>query len=160
MHRFVCVCDPHVTVFNQRLTLRLADEPVVLTIAELSTVTTWSSWSAWCPRDSLLWSSWNWWPTVISKTTSVCTALTKRSALHVPYLLTPCGRRASKHTHTYTHTQPGVSFLRDFADFREKRTSVSGKLTFVQWIRHVGTSKNLVRKCFLLQIAPNWFLTR
>ena len=37
----------------------------------------------------------------------------------------------------------GVSFLKDFSDFREKWSPVSGKLTFVQRTRHVGTSKNL-----------------
>ena len=52
----------------------------------------------------------------------------------------------------------GMSFLRDFADFREKWSPVSGKLTFVQRKRHVGASKNLVKNSFWLQIAPNWFL--
>ena len=56
------------------------------------------------------------------------------------------------------YSQSGVSFLRDFVDFREKWSPVSGKLAFVQRKRPVGTSKNLVKKSFLLQTAPNRFL--
>ena len=48
---------------------------------------------------------------------------------------------------------PGVSLLRDFADFREKWSLVSGKLTFVQRKRHVGTSKFLSKSVLL---APDW----
>ena len=47
----------------------------------------------------------------------------------------------------------GVPFLRDFADFREKWSPVSGKITFIQRKRHVGTSKNLGKKSFFL--APD-----
>ena len=61
----------------------------------------------------------------------------------------------------------GVPFRRDFADFREEWSPVSGKLTFVQRKRHVDhTCTKYCQKVFLggwggvggLQIAPNWFL--
>ena len=59
-----------------------------------------------------------------------------------------------------TVTKTGVPFLRDFADFREKRSPVSGQLAFVQRKRHtfVGTNKIIVKTekvLFGLQIAPN-----
>ena len=49
----------------------------------------------------------------------------------------------------YLLNYSGVPFLRDWADFGEKWSPVSGKLTFVQRKGHVGTSKNLVKKSFL-----------
>ena len=86
------------------------DEVAVFAFAGHLTVTMWSSWLVWCPRDSLLWSSWNWWPTVISKTTSACTALMKRWVLHFLLTAVLCDTREHMHScmHAPTHDRTGM----------------------------------------------------